>query len=569
MPDSKYFFGDSPLIPWVGIVELRDADPLKIGRCKVRIFGHHSGDLALMPTASLPDAYPVEPLTGTLWSTPYEGDTVFGFFLDTDCQNPLIVGKVPTAFQNVITVPEGEGYKDARKDLSTYPPRTLEASGGVAYPPYGTDVGSLPFLARSPEKAPTQISPAARVTKAQGTKYATAKGETWNERPTDTAPVYPFNHVYESEGLHLLEFDDTPGAERVNIRHKLGTGIEFFPDGSVVHKIVKDSYTVVLGDSKIGVSGKCDIHIKGDGTLYVEGDLTQHVNGNYNLSVDGNFSRKIRGDEIVNVNGDLKVKSSGDIIAVADGTHWLKGSTLHENSSSTPDVDDIEDFDLPNLPDDTTSTVEQQKFVDKVGSPLAPKDDKDESETASALTGELVNNDVLPETLECPIVEDETKPFTNGDTRYRMQISKNYQLADFTVRALYPHHIAPQGGLTQAAEICNLSNLARNVVDPLAAKYPGLRINCGFRKTQNGTSQHEKGEAVDLQWPSITNGNLSKYMEIAGWVKSNLPFDQLILEHGNTIWLHVSLKKSGTNRKQVLTMYGGSFTPGLSLFGRT
>jgi hypothetical protein len=150
-----------------------------------------------------------------------------------------------------------------------------------------------------------------------------------------------------------------------------------------------------------------------------------------------------------------------------------------------------------------------------------------------------------------------------------MQLSKYFQLADLTIRPVYPHHIADQHGLKQAEIICNLAHLSQNTLDLIYKKYPGMRINSAFRKAQNGKSQHEFGEAADMQWSNINVGSLSKYLEIAEWIKENVPFDQLILEHGNTIWLHVSLKRNGTNRKQVLTMKNGAYTPGLNMFGRS
>lgn len=71
----------------------------------------------------------------------------------------------------------------------------------------------------------------------------------------------------------------------------------------------------------------------------------------------------------------------------------------------------------------------------------------------------------------------------------------------------------------------------------------------------SSTSQHVKGEAVDLDadvYGVITN----KY--IFDYIKDNLNFDQLIWEFGDNEepgWVHVSLKKTGVNRKQILQAY--------------
>lgn len=87
---------------WVGVVENRH-DPLKIGRCQVRIMSYHSPDLRKMPTEMLPWAVPMTPInsasqTGVGWSPtgPVEGTHVVGFFRDgEDGQEPVMMGTLP------------------------------------------------------------------------------------------------------------------------------------------------------------------------------------------------------------------------------------------------------------------------------------------------------------------------------------------------------------------------------------------------------------------------------------------------------------------------------------------
>jgi hypothetical protein len=101
-------------------------------------------------------------------------------------------------------------------------------------------------------------------------------------------------------------------------------------------------------------------------------------------------------------------------------------------------------------------------------------------------------------------------------------------------------------------------------LEPLRAKYPGLRINSGFRKGA-GTSQHNKGMAVDIQWAGLSPAG---YSPIAQWVTENLPVDQLIFEHGNSIWLHISYNRGlSKQRGQLLTYYPKDtpqYKPGLT-----
>lgn len=97
----------------------------------------------------------------------------------------------------------------------------------------------------------------------------------------------------------------------------------------------------------------------------------------------------------------------------------------------------------------------------------------------------------------------------------------------------------------------NLIALVENVLDP-ARELLGepIRVNSGFRcpvlnKKVGGApkSQHCKGQAAD-----ITCYDNNKLFEI---IKENLVFDQLIWEKGGQ-WIHISFRKDGTNRKQIL-----------------
>jgi hypothetical protein len=593
---EKFFFGNLNLVPFIGIVERRDLDPLHIGRCKVRAFGHHTSDTAALPTESLPDAYPLESLQGTFWSTPYEGDTVFGYFLDPPHnQSMLICGKVPTAQQSSVTHPEGgSGFRDSRppQTLPTYPRQefaeyyyssdgqqngtpalqTEELPEAKVYPPHGVTSPSVPFrISPTTFNAPAPHSPESFKARASTTRFSTALGSTFTEKESPYAATYPFNHVYQSESLHFFEFDDTPSAERVLLAHRMGTFFEFHPDGSSVTHIMRDSFHVTIGDSWVGIVGDSHVNIKGDSTLYIEGDLTTHVNGDYRLSIDGDFFTKVGGKKVTNVGADSHAKSGGDTVIRSSGTLYLKGDPLHENSASTPEVEDISDFDIPATSADSVTSENQESLVNTTSSPHAPADDFDESPQATTLSPIArapTPANVLPtEAITCPTVERSLEPFTDGDTRYRMQLSRYFQLADLSIRTLYPHHITSQRGLDQAHIICNLANIAQLVLDPLLARqFPGGTINAAFRKVTLGHSQHETGEAVDIQWSSYTP---SKYLEVANWIIANIPFDSLILEHGevgsDSLWLHISLSRLGTNRRLLLTQKNGTFSSGLSV----
>jgi hypothetical protein len=147
-------------------------------------------------------------------------------------------------------------------------------------------------------------------------------------------------------------------------------------------------------------------------------------------------------------------------------------------------------------------------------------------------------------------------PITKID--YNLQLSPNYKLKDLTSNCVFKHLLRSQKGLSLTDLVHNLKLVAINILEPLRSKYPGFRINSGFRQG-NGRSQHCTGQAVDLQWPGKP---ASYYSTVAAWAVNNLPYDQFILEHGNSIWLHFSHKSSG-NRSQELTMKNNRYVSGL------
>ncbi|MNO37048.1 PAAR motif protein [compost metagenome] len=147
---------------------------------------------------------------------------------------------------------------------------------------------------------------------------------------------------------------------------------------------------------------------------------------------------------------------------------------------------------------------------------------------------------------------------------YDFQLSPNFKLRNFSINCIFPHTIKAQNGLTESEIVCNLKALAENVVEPMRAQFGSFRINSGFRTRQNGRSQHEKGQACDIQFPSMSYNQM---FAVAQWVKENINYDQLLWEHGNRPWIHVSFNRAGNRSKSasnaVMTMYQNHYSPGL------
>lgn len=146
---------------------------------------------------------------------------------------------------------------------------------------------------------------------------------------------------------------------------------------------------------------------------------------------------------------------------------------------------------------------------------------------------------------------------------YSMQLSQNYKLSDLSSGALFPHRIQRQVQLSEQEIVCNLEAIAKVILEPIRANFGPFRINSGFRRG-SGRSQHNRGMAVDIQEPSWSP---KKHFEVIEWAMKNLPVDQGILEHGNSVWLHISYDRNkGSQRGERLTMYRSKFTPGFKLY---
>ena len=116
----------------------------------------------------------------------------------------------------------------------------------------------------------------------------------------------------------------------------------------------------------------------------------------------------------------------------------------------------------------------------------------------------------------------------------------------------------------------NLRILCERVLQPVRDHFgKPVTVNSGYRCPKlnkaigsSSKSQHTKGLAADIEIPGVSNKELAEYIE------SKLPFDQLILEFYNGVdpssgWVHVSYVDDTNNRKQTLTINSNGTFPGL------
>ena len=341
----KNFNGLSSFVWFSGIVEDR-IDPAKANRVRVRIHGLDSEKLSEMPLSEIIWAQVMLPATSSgvngLGESVHglvEGSLVIGFFMDGEkMQDPIIMGSLSGI---PIDSPNKPTFCDPRKDLSKAPNRVeslkigadgsgtkIKQAAAKKYP-FILDEPDVNRLARN-ENTNKTIAEIRKNNLESG--VATANGGSWSEPPSKFAPVYPYNKVRETESGHVVEYDDTPGAERIMVWHRSGSFIEVLPDGSVVQKTANDQINVVQKNSNSYTKGSQTITINKGLKVYVnkaktgEGlDIQVGSGSNLNLVVDGgDVNAKITGKISIDASGDVDAKSGGNIFVEASGNTEIK-----------------------------------------------------------------------------------------------------------------------------------------------------------------------------------------------------------------------------------------------------
>jgi len=278
-----------------GIVE-ENNDPLKAGRCRVRVFGVHTAvkeqtTTTGVPTADLPWAEPaLSIIEGSIsnygvWGVPLQGSHVFLFFENGNILNPRFFASAPgiptTAPDTTVGFNDPDGvYPDKIDDPDYYSPKDSE---------------------------------------------------------------YPECISFVTHGGHRIEVDNTPGNKRILIMHQSGANIGISNTGDIsitAYNNKEESYapsnlelyaqhdmnTTVLNDSAETVRGAAGK------TLNVTG-------GAYNITVEGecNITTKdtcnITADGECNIEAPLTTTSSWTSLAGASGLKLVNDSFLGKYDS--------------------------------------------------------------------------------------------------------------------------------------------------------------------------------------------------------------------------------------------
>ena len=340
------FMGADGFQWFVGVVEDRQ-DPKHLGRVRVRCLGYHTEIHGDLPTADLPWAHPMNPITSATVSgigqTPLgvvEGTWVVGFFQDIDAQMPIIMGTLPGVPTSLPTKDGDKGFQDR-----------LNAN----YPKYKeTDVNRLavndtdnPHSTLTLRKADIEENIGRADFNAVDIQVANSDlvslladdGTNFSEPTTDYNAKYPHNHVLETEGGHIREYDDTVDAKRIHERNASGSSYEILNDGTKITRTKNDNYDLVTGDHFAHIKGNHSTTTDGGVRVFVNADAS--ADSNYTIEVGSNANVNIQVNKgNVNVNtadGNINLKSGKDIVMDAAQGIYMRANSYNAQIDTTWD----------------------------------------------------------------------------------------------------------------------------------------------------------------------------------------------------------------------------------------
>lgn len=345
---------------FTGVIEDID-DPMEMGRYRVRCYGYHNADKTPekgIPTEDLPWAMTMLPVTSASMSGVGQSATgllrgtwVIGFFRDgINAQDPVIMGSIPSItsavdYQSGFTDPTGR-YPSDRKNTDTPPiagklvKKNPEAEGA------GEDMGlhlnmpDTPISAQVKEEKYKQgfsytkkvslrdiydkvqiVADKVRAPQKLGV-LPVNPGTKWVFPAIDDvmAPTYPQNHVtaYErandaNEAGHIVEYDVTPGKERISTIHRTGTYTEVTPIGDKTEVIVGKNYRVVVQGENVYIEGGCNLTIDGGCNTKIIGDWNVQVTGNKYEHIGGEHVHKVQKNQTIDIDGSQSIDIVGSI----------------------------------------------------------------------------------------------------------------------------------------------------------------------------------------------------------------------------------------------------------------
>lgn len=150
---------------------------------------------------------------------------------------------------------------------------------------------------------------------------------TWDEPHSQYRAVYPYNNVQSTESGHVIELDDTPGAERIHIYHRAGTFTEISYNGTKTTRIVGDNYEIIDRNGFISVSGNANITANGNINIRCLSDV--------NIESDGTIDVQSHGSLNLSAANDVNISAGNNVNVWANkGANFQSNDHIHVRSAN-------------------------------------------------------------------------------------------------------------------------------------------------------------------------------------------------------------------------------------------
>ena len=290
------------------VVENND-DGGKHGACQVRILGIHpenaqrTGKNIGVKTEDLPWAEVMVPvafhggMSGIgVSAVPLKGSWVWVILDGGDWNKPIIVGLISGT--STKERPDGPkktwGFHD--------PDKKYPIKDRLGEPDQNR-------LAANRKFAETPIKKIRDANKDKA--IPTSTGGTWDEILEKTsAAKYPNNTVFETVGHSFIEYDSSPGNERIHFFHKSGTYWEIQEKGDYMFKTVDNRFEIVNKDYNILVKKNHRITVQKDVETKYDAKETVLVGGDHKETIKGKVEQIYKSTMDVKVTGAVTEKYS-------------------------------------------------------------------------------------------------------------------------------------------------------------------------------------------------------------------------------------------------------------------
>jgi hypothetical protein len=283
-----------------------------------------------------------------------EGTWVVGFFQDgADAQQPIIMGTLPGVPSNLPTKDDSKGFQDRLN--ANYPKYKETDVNRLAVNDTDNPHSSLTLRKADIEqnigRADFNAIDISRANAPTPLSIEADDGTNFSEPTTDYAATYPHNHVLETEGGHIREYDDTVGAKRIHERHSSGSAYEIQDDGTKITRTKKDNYDLITGDHFAHIKGNSSTTTDGGVRVFVNADAAggstapgqaSTVPGHYTIEVGNNANVNIqvnKGDvNVVATQGAINMRAEDMNIDITKDFRVKAQSVNFEVSGSWKEI---------------------------------------------------------------------------------------------------------------------------------------------------------------------------------------------------------------------------------------